>query len=522
MAFIAAALLASCSDDKDYSGDFGQIKVPDTRQLEQTVSADDTQSARGVTFTTEGAWTSTIAETRAEAPAWISISPDRGDAAGSYTLKITLEPNTSGASRTATIVITCGTSKIEITVTQEGADDPIESTPANRIMRIDSRQQTIRNSGDSDPERWTSTSRFTYDDAGLLTCYEWDDTPENSADAMDEVLRISYPDAKTLKLSAETTESPEKGSYTVTLDDAGRAVAARSDNGPERWTFAYDGNGCCKECTYSGDEYHYYPRTVCRWTGNDLTGLDIYQGKEVDFSYEFEYHADRPNTPALCNLDLNALLFDVCPDIEDADFFMGSVLSGIGRLGNRSAHLTNTNPDESVFSVESLPDGSFISFRVLNEQIEWKQVGGRVTEAIWIQEVECFQEKTARRQSSPNEATQKSKRTRSSIDGLFSQKPNGGPIRTAVHFTCRNPYRPISPSRRNEKSPSRAMMMWSSSRMSNNAAARATRSVSVLSCPLASGVPEGWLCTRISCVASSSNARLTISRWSTTVPVTPP
>ena len=223
MAFIAAALLASCSDDKDYSGDFGQIKVPDTRQLEQTVSADDTQSARGVTFTTEGAWTSTIAETRAEAPAWISISPDRGDAAGSYTLKITLEPNTSGASRTATIVITCGTSKIEITVTQEGADDPIESTPANRIMRIDSRQQTIRNSGDSDPERWTSTSRFTYDDAGRLTCYEWDDSPENSADAMDEVLRISYPDAKTLKLSAETTESPEKGSYTVTLDDAGRA-----------------------------------------------------------------------------------------------------------------------------------------------------------------------------------------------------------------------------------------------------------------------------------------------------------
>ena len=229
MAFIAAALLASCSDDKDYSGDFGQIKVPDTRQLEQTVSADDTQSARGVTFTTERAWTSTIAETRAEAPAWISISPDRGDAAGSYTLKITLEPNTSGASRTATIVITCGTSKIEITVTQEGADDPIESTPANRIMRIDSRQQTIRNSGDSDPERWTSTSRFTYDDAGRLTCYEWDDSPENSADAMDEVLRISYPDAKTLKLSAETTESSEKESYTVTLDDAGRAVANSDD-----------------------------------------------------------------------------------------------------------------------------------------------------------------------------------------------------------------------------------------------------------------------------------------------------
>ena len=30
---------------------------------------------------------------------------------------------------------------------------------------------------------------------------------------------------------------------------------------------------------------------------------------------------------------------------------------------------------------------------LLNERIEWKQVGGRVTEAIWIQEVECFQKK---------------------------------------------------------------------------------------------------------------------------------
>lgn len=75
MAFIAAALLASCSDDKDYSGDFGQIKVPDTRQLEQTVSADDTQSARGVTFTTEGAWTSTIAEPAPKRPPGFRFRP---------------------------------------------------------------------------------------------------------------------------------------------------------------------------------------------------------------------------------------------------------------------------------------------------------------------------------------------------------------------------------------------------------------------------------------------------------------
>lgn len=133
MAFIATALLASCSDKgDDYSGDFGQIKVPDTRQLEQTAGADDTQGTQGVTFTTEAAWTSTITQTRAEAPDWITISPDHGDAAGSYTIKITLIPNDSKEARTAKIFITCGTSKIEITVTQEAGeegDDPGDVKP---------------------------------------------------------------------------------------------------------------------------------------------------------------------------------------------------------------------------------------------------------------------------------------------------------------------------------------------------------------------------------------------------------
>lgn len=391
MAFIAAALLASCSDsDEDYSGDFGQIKVPDTRQLEQTVAADGTQAARGVTFTTEGAWTSAIAEkTRAEAPGWIAISPDHGDAAGSYTLNITLESNTSEASRTAAIIITCGTSKIEITVTQEGSDNPVEPMPANRITRIESCQQTICNSGDSDSERWTS--HFAYDEAGRLTSYEWDESPENTANAMDEVLRIGYPDAKTLKLSVETTESPEKESYTVTLDDAGRAVAARRDDGPELWTFSYDNDGCCKECAYEGDENHFYPRTVCRWSGSDLTGLDIYRKQGLDFSYDFKYHTELPNTLALCNLDPNALLFDVCPDIEDTDFSMGAVLSGIGRLGKRSAHLTNCRLDDSESMVEQLPDGSTVSFRVRNERVEWTLADGRIAEVVWTQEVECCQ-----------------------------------------------------------------------------------------------------------------------------------
>ena len=195
MALLATALLASCSDDKDYSGDFGQIKVPDTRQLEQTISADDTQSARGVTFSTEGAWTSAITQTRTEAPDWISVSPDHGDAAGTYTLKITLEPNDSEESRSAAIVITCGTSKIEISVTQEGTkddggDEPVERAPNGRLVKIteyvgqEVESVAVITYDDSDESRsriksfkmyWDETLAdlyeeylFTYDDDNLL------------------------------------------------------------------------------------------------------------------------------------------------------------------------------------------------------------------------------------------------------------------------------------------------------------------------------------------------------------------
>lgn len=142
MAFMAAAMLASCSDGKDYSGDFGQIKVPDTRELKQTAGSDDTQAAKGVTFTTAGAWTSSVTGTRAEAADWITISPDHGDAAGTYTLRITLQPNTSAETREARITITCGTSKIEIVITQREATPP--KTRTNRASTLPKANGTSR------------------------------------------------------------------------------------------------------------------------------------------------------------------------------------------------------------------------------------------------------------------------------------------------------------------------------------------------------------------------------------------
>jgi hypothetical protein len=128
---MATAVLTGC--EKDGPSEDSAIQVESGSALTQSVFADETQGNGGVTFTTTGAWTSSITETTApvkslslksaQDASWISISPSSGDRAGSYTVTITLEPNLTGADRTAVITITCGDSEITITVTQKATKE---------------------------------------------------------------------------------------------------------------------------------------------------------------------------------------------------------------------------------------------------------------------------------------------------------------------------------------------------------------------------------------------------------------
>lgn len=377
MTLMATALLASCSDDTDYSGDYGQIRVPDTRQMKQTVSAGDTQAPQGVTFTTEGAWTSSIAEkTRAEAPAWITISPDHGDAAGSYTLKITLKPNTSREARTAKIVISCGTSKIEITVTQEGTDAPITPTPDSRISKIECYYEEEEH---PEKNRHTANYHFEYDDRNRITKCSFENL-EAPSEGMNQVVAFTYPDASTLKIVASGEDHGEPLRYTVTLDNAGRAADVRRDDNASRWTFSYDTGGRCTECRQSGvEESTVYPRTAFGWENGNLSSIDTFDdaGKAVkEYSFTCAY-TEQKNSAEAMSIDLNALLFDVCPaymPVYGPD--VAQVLAMAGRLGVRSANLTKTNLMPEELAISSTPDDPNILYfyEILpgNEIIEWE------------------------------------------------------------------------------------------------------------------------------------------------------
>lgn len=397
MAFMAAALLASCSDDKDYSGDFGQIKVPDTRQLEQTAGSDDTQAAKGVTFTTEGAWTSTITGTRAEAPYWIAISPDHGDAAGTYTLRITLQPNTSAETREARIVITCGTSKITVTVTQEGTDDPVEPDVNPRISTIECFYEVEEH---PEENRKSSAYYFEYDDRGRIASYKWENL-EDMSDGMDEVVTFSYPDANTLKFKSVSDSKTEN--FSVTLDNAGRAAEMRREGHSERWTFTYDKQGRCIRCDQQGvDQTGIYPNmySTFGWSDGNLVAFDTFRengDKASEYCYTLAYDTDFRNSATAMSLDLNALLFNANPGFISEYDTAGILLASIGRLGVRSANLTKTNLVDESLPVWTEPDDPdhLYYYEILPENviIQWEpDVYDRISRAFCTTRILCIKE----------------------------------------------------------------------------------------------------------------------------------
>ena len=143
MLFVSFVIL-SC--DKNDDGETTAITVPNQTELEQTVYADNTTGKSGITFTTTGAWTSSINESslsrsdKTSSPEWISIDPASGDKAGSYTISISLNKNLTGANRSAIITIICGGERITISITQEATTEegkePVPEAPDGKVKKI--------------------------------------------------------------------------------------------------------------------------------------------------------------------------------------------------------------------------------------------------------------------------------------------------------------------------------------------------------------------------------------------------
>lgn len=246
-AIAALAIFASCDD---LIGGDGQLIVDPVEDalLEQTVGS-ETITAEGVSFTTTGAWTSQVVpvSTKASQPMWVSITPDHGDEAGTYTISINLEVNDTGEDRKADIIISCGEQTITISITQvatpEVPSQGEEQTPEYKkfVSKLEWKFT------DYDGEQEEDVLTFEYDDKNRIVLMNRNYLHSDSYNNEQNVWTFDYSVADKVELSGAHTDSDHGTlSYTLeaTLDKSGRVsryVVDGDNEGYLRYEYNNDG-----------------------------------------------------------------------------------------------------------------------------------------------------------------------------------------------------------------------------------------------------------------------------------------
>ena len=346
-AVAALVMLASC--DQIIGGD-GELMIDPVEDalLEQTVGS-TALAAEGVTFTTTGAWTSQVVpSTKGSQPMWVSISPDHGEEAGTYTITISLEANDTGEDRKAYIIITCGEQKITISITQVATED----VPSNGGEEDNSKPQPkCVNSIDY---RYTNTV-YEYDSMHYTLTYKYDDQNrvvriEEICDDEDEwdsyeiwhtfdyTIVDNVTVASTYKSGGDY--STRDKTYDVTLQN-GRAVQALLKGKYEEYEtykhrFSYDNAGYLVEMATHINEYGQEVVECVELIYSEGLMVGTSWGEEDDDKNLFDanaYYMNRyPNDRT--NVDFNIFLLNGDPELEGDICSMLVSLRMCGKFGD--------------------------------------------------------------------------------------------------------------------------------------------------------------------------------------------
>ena len=174
----------------------------------------------------------------------MTVSPDHGDAAGDYTISISLGVNTSGQDRKAIITIECGGTRITITVEQKGTtedgkvpddgDEPVVPTGAQLVSEV---YHYFNNS----PGEEDSRIELTYDERNRLI--RWKKTTNEvvspgTVEAVTQTYEYEYDDGVVRIANPE-----ENTHFTVWLNAAGyaeRVERSRPGESVNITTYKYD------------------------------------------------------------------------------------------------------------------------------------------------------------------------------------------------------------------------------------------------------------------------------------------
>ena len=152
---VTSIMFSGCKKD-DVNNNQSSITIADPKDLTQTAWADDETTGKGFTFTAKSDWMASVKEvktTKSSDVPWITLLCNGVEtysgSAGTFTIVISITPNTTGQTRTATIEILSGGDKITITVTQESKTQGGEE-PSNEPVELKSpirENTTLKNLG---------------------------------------------------------------------------------------------------------------------------------------------------------------------------------------------------------------------------------------------------------------------------------------------------------------------------------------------------------------------------------------
>ena len=319
-AFAALVMLASC--DQFIGGDELSIDPVQDALLEQTVGS-AALAAEDVTFTTTGAWTSQVVpSTKGSQPMWVSISPDHGDAAGTYTVTIVLEPNDTGEDRKADIIISCGTQKITISITQVatenvpsgGEDVPSggENVQAPEYRKYVSKLEWDYTDYDGEVEKDVLTFEYDDKDRVVRMVNDYDD----DYDSYNVRWSFNYSIAGEIEMTRVKTDEYETTSniLVATLDDSGRVsrCAEADDTYNDYVRFTYNDGGYLSGIGYVDGLDNEEDGVKLYYTDGLLSGISEfdndgeYELEELPYStmYANRYPNDR------INVDLNVFIME--------------------------------------------------------------------------------------------------------------------------------------------------------------------------------------------------------------------
>lgn len=301
----ATVIFSSCSKD-----DAPKEITITGGNANQTVYADETQGDGGIQFTAKQAWTASVNENaavRANATDWVHLlfngeEKYNGDA-GSFTMTIKVDANTTGITRSAKITITSGSDEITATVTQNGKTeegkipDPKPVGPGvpaagSRLVSkvviedLESGTTWVGNLVYDGQNRLIQSTSTSDDNDSDNTTYVYS---QNSVDITSE----SEGDWGTETFVSSLTLG-SNGYVSSGVQEYESIYPGGQSNDTNNWSADYDANGYMVNSSWNDSEEY-----TLTWSGGNLTKRIDEDGSETAYQY-----GNVANNP-LCNLDLN-------------------------------------------------------------------------------------------------------------------------------------------------------------------------------------------------------------------------